>query len=222
VGDARICMAALRPHNVDYAVTSPPYWRLSEWDAPVPWRDGSRVTLGRERNRDQYGAHVTEIFGGIARLLKPTGRARLVVGGSAGAPVAVTAALRKDGWHVVEFADCKIGGNESVRQPRGTELTFLLSRSVPASGRTRGRALVGTYERIPGAKFGVLGVGLLRRCIRRECPAGGVVLDPMAGIGSTGVAALREGRSFVGVELDPHSAMLAAFRLWREGMNGKG
>ncbi len=48
------------------------------------------------------------------------------------------------------------------------------------------------------------------------CPEGGVVLDPFTGSGSTGVAALREGRRFVGVELSPHYAEVAEQRLRAE------
>ncbi|MFD0264679.1 DNA-methyltransferase [Kitasatospora indigofera] len=50
----------------------------------------------------------------------------------------------------------------------------------------------------------------------RICPDDGVVLDPFTGSGSTGVAALREGRRFVGVELSPHYAEIAEQRLRAE------
>jgi site-specific DNA-methyltransferase (adenine-specific) len=45
-------------------------------------------------------------------------------------------------------------------------------------------------------------VELLRQCIRLVCPAGGIVADPFSGIASTAVAAIEEGRSFWGCELD--------------------
>ena len=44
-------------------------------------------------------------------------------------------------------------------------------------------------------------------------PADGVVLDPFAGSGSTGVAALRTGRRFVGVEWEPSYHAIAEQRL---------
>ncbi|WP_234323026.1 site-specific DNA-methyltransferase [Streptomyces sp. NRRL S-350] len=50
----------------------------------------------------------------------------------------------------------------------------------------------------------------------RICPEDGVVLDPFTGSGSTGVAALLEGRRFVGVELSPHYADIAEQRLRAE------
>ena len=43
--------------------------------------------------------------------------------------------------------------------------------------------------------------------------AGGTVLDPFAGAGTTGVAALIEGRRFIGVEMNAHHVETAANRL---------
>lgn len=47
----------------------------------------------------------------------------------------------------------------------------------------------------------------------KVCPPGGTVLDPFAGSGSTGVAALGSGRPFVGVEMTGHYAQVARRRL---------
>jgi site-specific DNA-methyltransferase (adenine-specific) len=51
------------------------------------------------------------------------------------------------------------------------------------------------------------------RWLVRQVPPGGRILDPVAGSGTTGVAALLEGRSFVGIEQDPYYAQIAALRL---------
>lgn len=50
-------------------------------------------------------------------------------------------------------------------------------------------------------------------------PPDGVVLDPFAGSGSTGVAALRTGRRFIGIEKDPHHFATACARLKAEEEN---
>jgi site-specific DNA-methyltransferase (adenine-specific) len=55
-------------------------------------------------------------------------------------------------------------------------------------------------------------VELLTQLIR-VCVPGGVVLDPCAGSGTTGVAALRSGRRFIGMEITSHYARIAADRL---------
>ncbi|WP_229686541.1 DNA-methyltransferase [Longimycelium tulufanense] len=44
-------------------------------------------------------------------------------------------------------------------------------------------------------------------------PAGGLILDPFAGTGTTGVAAVLEGRSFLGVEASDHFHTIATRRL---------
>lgn len=59
----------------------------------------------------------------------------------------------------------------------------------------------------------VKSVALMRWLVRLVTPPGGVVLDLFAGSGTTGVAALAEGRSFVGIEQDERYATIAAARL---------
>lgn len=52
-------------------------------------------------------------------------------------------------------------------------------------------------------------------------PLGGLVLDPFAGSGSTGEAALLTGRRFFGVELTAHYAEIARHRLGCIGEHGE-
>jgi len=45
-------------------------------------------------------------------------------------------------------------------------------------------------------------VEIPKRCIESSCPPSGVVLDPFMGSGTTGVACVRTGRKFIGIEID--------------------
>lgn len=53
---------------------------------------------------------------------------------------------------------------------------------------------------------------LARRAILAGCPAGGVVLDPFAGLGTAGGVAIEHGRRFIGIELNPIYAAIARER----------
>ena len=56
-------------------------------------------------------------------------------------------------------------------------------------------------------------VALVRRCIRASTNADDLVLDPFVGSGSTGVAAIAEGRRFVGIDSDASFLEIASRRL---------
>jgi len=64
-----------------------------------------------------------------------------------------------------------------------------------------------------GPHFAAYPIGLPLRCIAAGCKPGGLVLDPFAGSGTTGLAAIRLGRTFTGIDLSPDFARLAAGRL---------
>ena len=56
-------------------------------------------------------------------------------------------------------------------------------------------------------------VGLAERCVRAFSPTGGLVFDPFMGSSSTGVAAIANGRRFLGAEIDSKYVALARERL---------
>jgi site-specific DNA-methyltransferase (adenine-specific) len=59
-------------------------------------------------------------------------------------------------------------------------------------------------------------LSLMEYLIRIYSPVNSTVLDPFCGSGSTGVAAVRTGRQFVGVDLETHYCQLAQDRIASE------
>lgn len=51
---------------------------------------------------------------------------------------------------------------------------------------------------------------------KAKVPSGSTVLDPYMGSGTTGIACLRTGRNFIGIELDPKYYSIACERMARE------
>lgn len=66
---------------------------------------------------------------------------------------------------------------------------------------------------VPNVHPTVKSTALMRHLIRLVAAPGDLVLDPFAGSGSTGVAALAEGCRFVGIEQDADSTETARRRL---------
>lgn len=66
------------------------------------------------------------------------------------------------------------------------------------------------------AHFATFPPALVAPCIMAGCPAGGVVLDPFGGAGTTGLVAERLGRRAILIELNPDYAVIARDRLRRE------
>ena len=64
-----------------------------------------------------------------------------------------------------------------------------------------------------GAHFAVMPEALVEPCIFAGSKEGDIVLDPFTGSGTVGVVALRNGRNFIGTELNPEYADIAVNRI---------
>lgn len=66
------------------------------------------------------------------------------------------------------------------------------------------------------AHFSTFPPELPETCIKAGCPEGGTVLDPFHGAGTTGLVALRLGREYIGIELNPEYVELSKQRIYQD------
>ena len=87
-------------------------------------------------------------------------------------------------------------------------------------GKGRNRRSVWTVATtpFPGAHFACFPPTLIEPCILAGSPAGGTVLDPFMGSGTTAQVATRLGRNFIGCELNPKYVELHELRRTTVGM----
>ena len=64
-----------------------------------------------------------------------------------------------------------------------------------------------------GGHFAAYPPKLAERCILAGCPRGGIVLDPFFGSGTTGLAAVKNDRLYIGIELNAEYCELAKERI---------
>lgn len=106
-----------------------------------------------------------------------------------------------------EHLETKSGGDATDREDDSAGL------SSPRSGAGRGG---GSKNHHPTVKP----VAVMRWLVRLVTPPGGVVIDPFTGSGSTGIAALLEGRTFIGSEITAEYAPIIEGRM-RAAVEGR-
>jgi site-specific DNA-methyltransferase (adenine-specific) len=211
--DAREVLAGMSTESVDLVVTDPPYG--------TDWRSGHRRTPFAPIANDRADGRAI-VHDVLAECVRVNGQNRhIYVFG----PTDVLAGLRiAQPAELIWDKETKGGGAIALPWgPQHERITFAVTKhthrgqvgnpSVPARIR-KGSVLrftrpTGRAVRHPTEKP----VGLLRELIESSTRANEVVLDPFAGIGSTGVAALLAGRRAVLVEIDRSYCDLAIPRL---------
>jgi site-specific DNA-methyltransferase (cytosine-N4-specific) len=92
-------------------------------------------------------------------------------------------------------------GGPGERQP---ETDYRLGRdhdAVNSAGRNPGDLWSVTTKPYAEAHFAVMPIDIAVRCVKAGCKPGGTVLDPFSGSGTTGEAARRLGRRYLGIDL---------------------
>jgi site-specific DNA-methyltransferase (adenine-specific) len=143
-----------------------------------------------------------------------------------GIPWMVAFALRDAGWYfrsdiIWEKPNCM---PESVkdRPTRSHEYMFLFAKSLRyhydsskarVNGRNRRTVWSVPTEAFSGAHFATFPPTLIEPCILTGSIPGDWVLDPFFGSGTVGVVCEQQRRKYVGIELNPAYAQLAAKRI---------
>lgn len=82
-----------------------------------------------------------------------------------------------------------------------------------SKGRNRRDVWTVPTKPFAGAHFATFPPALIEPCIMAGAPAGGIVLDPFNGAGTTGLVALRNGRGYIGCEINTEYAAMARDRI---------
>lgn len=119
-----------------------------------------------------------------------------------------------DAEAIAEMSSGLTGGAFGPNNPKGT-LRQDTGRERPPDSGKRNRRTVWTVPTQPysGAHFAVFPPKLIEPCIRAGCPAGGIVLDPFLGSGTTAAVAKSLGRDYIGIELNAEYIELAKKRI---------
>ena len=191
------------------------------------WDRSRGVDLDHEFNRTWLAA--------CHRILKPTGS--IWVSGTLHVYLSVGLAMQQIGYRILN----DIVWEKPAPPPNlgcrcfthATEILLWATKAMKGSGHRHtfhyatmkaengGKQMKNVWRIPPPAKdekrFGKhptqKPVALIGRCLRASTNSGDLVLDPFAGSGSTGLAALPLGRRFIGFERDKGYAQLAALRL---------
>ena len=107
--------------------------------------------------------------------------------------------------------DYGAGGAQDASATKARIVDRILSGEIT----TRNKRSVWTVTTKPykGAHFATFPPDLITPCILAGAPAGGVVLDPFMGSGTTASVALQHGRQYLGCELNPEYGQLQQNRI---------
>ena len=237
VGEALELLAKMPDESVDCIWTDPPYMLSNDGITCV---SGRMVSVNKGEWDRSNGIDADHRFNlewtkQCHRILKPTGT--IWVSGTVHVYPSVGMALLQNGFRLLN----DIVWEKPAPPPNlgrrtfthSTELVLWASKAPKGSRhkytfnysdmrRENGGKQMKTVWRFtpPGAKEKRYGkhptqkpLALISRCLRASTKPGDVVLDPFAGSGSTGVAAMQLKRSFVGIEVDKDYSNVAINRL---------
>lgn len=93
-------------------------------------------------------------------------------------------------------------GGTALRGQKAIRPSGPNSGAYSEGGRNPGDVWTIASQPFGGAHFATMPPALAERCVRAGCKPGGTVLDPFSGSGTTGLAAARHGRRYVGIDLN--------------------
>lgn len=201
-------MASLGDKSVDAVVTDPPYGvDLGNHGAANDGRKNHVLVKGSYDSYDDTPENFDAVVAPAVRMaLEKAARALVFVAGHMAwrlpVPTAIggiflPAAVGRHAWGFNSFAHCLLYGQAPDMQ-KGCKQTGIRSTDIADKSLDH-----------PCAKP----LSWMLWAVRLASRPGDLILDPFAGSGTTGVAAIRLGRRFIGWEKDPKYHAIAMKRL---------
>jgi site-specific DNA-methyltransferase (adenine-specific) len=229
-GDALAVLADLPPASVDAVITDPPYssggllrgdragmaatTKYTYSTTRVRYEEGNFDFTGDNRDQRGYGYWCALWLGECLRVTRPGGVCLLFADWRQ-LPV-TTDALQAGGWvwrGIVPWV--KPAARPMAGRFTGQCEYVAWGSAGPMPIDLADACLPGFYQAMPVRDREHLTqkpLSIMRELVK-IVPDGGTVLDPFMGAATTGVAAVIEGRNFIGAELAPHYQRVARERV---------
>ncbi|MPZ67754.1 MAG: site-specific DNA-methyltransferase [Pseudonocardiaceae bacterium] len=225
--DALTALPTLTPESVDCVLTDPPYnsggrtpTERARQSTRGKYVSGSaRHTLadfaGDNRDQRSYSYWLALVLAECLRACVPGGSC-LVFSDWRQLP-ATSDALQAAGWTWRGIIVWRKPLNRPLRNGFRRECEYVLwGSSGPLADRDQPvylpGLLTGSQPRAGRRHVTEKPVNVMAELVE-ICPPGGTILDPFTGSGTTGVAAVHAGRSFLGIEVTDHYAEIANARV---------
>lgn len=159
---------------------------------------------------------------GAAAPVRGTEASMASTGNVTGKRARVKGAFHGDRGSAARFFYCakvtKRERDEGLEDLELTDATEMVNRKAGSVGINTPAAGAGRTSGAKNKHPTVKPVDLMAYLLRLVTPPGGIPFDPFMGSGSTGVAAMREGFQFIGIEMDPEYLAIAEKRIaWEAG-----
>lgn len=235
-GDALALLAQMQEASVDCVWTDPPYHLSNDG---ITCKSGKMTSVNkgkwdRSRGPDEDFAFVRAWMSEVLRVLRPGGTAW--VSGTVHVYPMIGFAMQKLGMRILNDivwekpapppnlgCRCFTHASEIIlwatKPDKKAKYRFDYKAMVAENGGTqmrnvwRGISPPNAEEKAFGKHPTQKPVRLVERCLRASTLPGDLVLDPFMGSGTTGVAAAKLGRRFVGLEAEREFCNLAARRI---------
>lgn len=234
VGDCLALMREIPDGTVPMIWTDPPYGHANQDGDLASARVGVKGArqrgaepIAQDRPED-YEPLIRGFLDGASRILRPDSCCCCCCGGGGPSPTFARLSSWLDEtlsfFHAVVWDKSAAGNGLGWRYRRNYEFVMVAHRKGGSLRWSEDSAAIPNIVRTPPVRERVhpneKPVALIRQFLEVHTEPGDLVLDPFAGSGVTGEAAIQLGREFLGFEIDPKWAAVANERLAaaREGV----
>lgn len=220
--DCRDVLLKIANDSVDMIWTDPPYGHSNhdgDWNARLNEHRGLDGRAIANDDADGMRNVVDAMLTHAARILKQD-CCCCCCGGGGPRPTFAWVANRMDSAGLEFFHSViwdKVNPGLGWRYRRQHEMVMVAHRSGGKLAWNDGVPPVSNVIRISkprdDAHPNIKPTKLVEKFIQQHAPRSGIVLDPFMGSGTTGVAAMKTGRKFIGIELDPGYFEIACQRI---------